>query len=409
MTKLSKMHNGGRVTTVILSAIFLCAGCTSVSPAEILSSPSAVSPSPEIQSPEPIAVKETVTIKTAREWNDFAESFNEGTGHYADTLTVIVDGQLNFTGQLFTPLTRPFNGTIRGSKEINPYTEEVMETEKNFCTVAVSGDGFYNITMFEERKTEPVQTYSSQDKWDGSLGEYRGTGESDTVRAMFGIRCGDLTLENLVFSGIRAEELAVLFTYSADSLTLRNVAVADCAVRRTNALLACNAGRLSAENMLVSRCDIELSWEGGGLFDWVAGDASFRRMGIVNTDVLLIPDGGGSGYTAGSAGLLATVIRGGASFEDVEIYRCAMYTLNSVALCQEAGEVAVCSDILVDCGSFLGFPNADSMMGFPENNLLFGVTVNPQTMQNVTLRNSVFNSSKPLEEYAENCIAVTAG
>jgi hypothetical protein len=228
---------------------------------------------------------------------------------------------------------------------------------------------------------------------------------------MFGIRCGDLTLENLVFSGIHAEGLATLFALSADSLTIRNVLVEDCGVRETNAILAENAGRADLENVFIARCDAELETSGGGLLDWVSENASFRRIGLANVSVFLYPDGGGSGYTAGSAGLLVSKIGGSASFEEIESYRCTMYTLNSAALCFEPGSLAVCSDILVDSGSFLGFPNGKSMMGFPVNNLLFGWNETADNAQNVILRDSVFNPYKPLEDYTaftiENCIAVT--
>jgi hypothetical protein len=357
---------------------------------------------------------------------------------YANPLTVIIDGQLDFGFARvdFVPLRRPFSGTIRGTTEVKGVTEQSVWSESLFPgSVGFHGNGFFNITSIEDAPGDLVKVYSNEagfylwDLWEKgelSLDDYiQGTEfayeTSGGATGLFGIRCGDLTLENLVFRGIRPDGLSHIIAMSVDSLTMRNIEIADCSFSRSNALLAGNAGRAQMENLLVTRCNITLMTSGGGLIVWVYENAAFSRVAVMLSDIVLIPDGGGSGYAMGKTALFASYIGGEASFRQIEVYGCSMYSLNSVVLCQRYGNVTELSDITVRSSSFLRFPaNEGGVVLAPiENDLLFGSMMGtydewaPPAGQNILLRDSMFNARGSLDDYRaigyviENCVSVT--
>jgi hypothetical protein len=338
----------------------------------------AISPSPTV-TPLPIT---TVTVRNAMQWNDFARSINESDYLYSESLTVLIAGRLDFTRLDFVPLVRKFNGTIRGTVEVAGYTEDTMKIEILYPSEEYSGGyGFYRIKKVE------------------SSGSLFGSG-------------GDLTLENLVFSNIRTDDLYYLIADSIDTLTMRNIVINGCSLGVTSALLANNIGQLQVENLLVLRCNITLITEGGGLFNKINKDAAFSRIGVFHSDIILFPDTGGSGYGLGATALIATEISGHASFNDIKVYNCSVYSLNSVVLSQRYGSLQELNHITVESSSFLGFPIEEGPLTGPRGNaMLFGGR-DLHIGHNILLKDSKFNAYGCFEEYKalgyviKNCINI---
>jgi hypothetical protein len=116
---------------------------------------------------------------------------------------------------------------------------------------------------------------------------------------MFGDFCGQILIENIVFYGIRADSPIIART--AGSLVMRDVEIVSCTLRNTMAMLVGEAETAEIHNLLVSRCNVTLDIQGGGLIHRVHGDAVLSRTAVILSNVLLLPDGGGSGYTAAAA------------------------------------------------------------------------------------------------------------
>ncbi|MCL1807720.1 MAG: hypothetical protein FWG31_08470 [Oscillospiraceae bacterium] len=363
-------------------------------------------------SPKPPLPIETVTINSSWKWNTFARDFNEENYEFAETLTVLIDGQLDFAQRDFVPLGRSFNGTIRGTVEVAGYTEDAVLRESIYPGGYNEGYGFFNISSVERIHRNLVNVYSSEAGFpltragEPNLDDYiqgrpiEVDGEavqlefetSESGFGLFGLRCGDLTLENLVFSDIRPKELRHIIAKSVDSLTMRNTVVVNCSFQQTTALLACNAGRVQIDNLFVSRYNGTILTCGGGLINWIYENAAFSRVAVALSNIQLLPDSGGSGYSAGETALLVSRVGGYASFGNIEVYNCSLYSLNSAVLCFRYGNLTELSNIQVRSSSFLGFPIAESpLTGKRNNSLLFGGQ-NPPAGSDILLQDSMFNA-----------------
>ncbi len=346
-----------------------------------------------------------ISISSADEWNEFATSFNDGSGKYADFITITIHSALDFSGISFVPLYSGFSGIIKGAAELE-IVKPGWEYAKIFPASITSSyaTGFHNIYSVEDVTGETVIAYgegipeyvygtSQSSNPEEEFFAFRSYGlEYTSPDSLFGLVSEKLTIENLTFANISSEKLSSLFSHSCANLTVQNVAIRNCQLPGSGkAMLAANTDSLTALSLIVYDCGIRANTYAAGLVRWVGSDASFKDVYLYHFDLELYPDAGGSGYPLSFTGVLCKSVFGDASFENIELYGCKVLSAGTAVLSASvSGEILKCKDISVERCSLLGYQWAHGM--YPPSELMFyKYTHKPGFEENISFKDCLLN------------------